>query len=168
MPKVTIVLGSRSDLKTVEESKMTDVLDEVKISWEVSIISAHRNSEDLANYCYENRQTTKVFIGVAGMAAALPGAIAANLLNWNPIIIGVPLVSDVLDGMDSLLSMVRMPPGIPLAVTGIGKSGLQNASILASKIVAQSEIQVSKDLKTYLSSKNKKAEIAIESSERVE
>ncbi len=146
MSQVVIILGSESDLGIVKESKMLEVLDEIGVSWELSIISAHRNSEELQNYCMEKYKypcrgradkdkDAEVFIGVAGMAAALPGVIASHV-RCCPVI-GVPLVSsDIPSGLDALYSMVRMPAGVPVAVPGIGKPGLYNAALLACQIIA--------------------------------
>lgn len=117
MAQVVIILGSESDQKIVKESQMVDLFEAVGISYEVAIISAHRNLQELTNYCVKTQEEgAQVYIGVAGMAAALPGAIASHI-RWRPVI-GVPLSSDILQGLDALLSMVRMPSGIPVAVPG--------------------------------------------------
>jgi len=166
MPQVIIILGSRSDKQVVEESKMLDILDDVGASWELSIISAHRNSDKLQRYCAAMKLSgALVFIGVAGMAAHLPGAIATNVHARLPVI-GVPLVSDILDGLDALFSMARMPKGIPVAVTGIGESALYNAAILACQIIALKDGRIERGLNDFFQNNQKVPEMKIQSSEK--
>ena len=163
MSQIVIILGSENDKEVVEESKMLDVLDGVGVSWKVSIISAHRNPKQLVNYCIKmEKGGTLVFVAAAGMAAALPGAIASHVRHLP--VIGVPLISEVLDGQDALFSMVRMPSGIPVAVPGIGKSGLYNAAILACQIVAIKDSTVEANLQKFLIEKDKIARISVLSS----
>ncbi|TSC72109.1 MAG: 5-(carboxyamino)imidazole ribonucleotide mutase [Parcubacteria group bacterium Gr01-1014_38] len=162
MPQVVVILGSESDRKVVDESQMPTLLDEVGVSWELSIISAHRNPQELQEYCAEmERQHAMMFIGVAGMAAALPGAIAANVGARLPVI-GVPLISDVLDAHDALYSMVRMPPHMPVAVCGIGKSGLINAAMFACQIVAAHQEPIRAGMERYIQKHAKPAQVAVQ------
>lgn len=163
MPQVVVILGSRSDLKRFEESGFCLVLDEIAVTYEVSIISAHRNPDELTEYC-RNRELggALVFVGIAGMAAALPGAIAALVIT-RPVI-GVPLPSEGFpDGMDALLAMYRMPPGKPVAVCS-----LANAALLACQMVALSDREVRDNLTTYLVEHERDPEIGILSSKRSE
>ncbi|MCH7828576.1 AIR carboxylase family protein [Patescibacteria group bacterium] len=148
MADIIVILGSTSDEEAVRSSKMFEVLDEVGVSWTAAAISAHRNPEELRDYCLSSGG--KVFIGVAGMSAALPGAIAA-IVKERPVI-GVALASDVLDGMDALLSIVRMPPGVSVSCTGIGSAGLRNAAIQACQIIALGDKGVKSGLTVYLES----------------
>ena len=149
---MVVILGSKSNEESVRESGMFDVLDKVGVSWIAAIISAHRNPEELKDYCLSSQG--KVFIGVAGMAAALPGAIAAIVKN-HPVI-GVALVSEVLEGLDALFAIVRMPPGVPVSCTGIGRAGLQNAAIQACQIIALGDKEVASGLAAYLENNQRK------------
>lgn len=137
MIRIAIVIGSESDRTILRNSGMLNILNEFRVEWELSIISAHRNPGTLYDYCrnVKDKGEVKVFIVAAGMAAALAGAIAAHVKTLP--IIGVPLPSvEFPNAMDALLSMVRMPPGCPVAVVGIGESGLKNAAILAAQILS--------------------------------
>lgn len=130
-PFVAILMGSDSDLPVMEAS--FDVLDKMKLPFEAQVLSAHRTPVQAKEYVKDAEQRgCKVFIAAAGMAAHLAGAVAANTVK--PVI-GVPL-SASLDGMDSLLSTVQMPPGIPVGSVAIGKAGAKNAAYLAAQIVA--------------------------------
>lgn len=168
MYKVAVILGSESDAEVVRDSKMLEVLKEVGIPYQVSIISSHRNPQELAKYCAEAVQGgIKVFIAVAGMAAALPGVIASYILSETPdscerVVIGVPLISDIPGGLDALLSMVRLPSGIPVAVSGIGKAGLHNAAILACQILAQGDSEIQNALCATVLRHKKYPKIGIE------
>ena len=137
---VAIVLGSKSDLDKVRQSKLLTTLDGVGITWELSVISAHRNPAALCNFVVERRDHTLVFIGIAGMAAALPGAIASWVSGLVPVL-GVALSSSVLDGLDALLSEARMPSGCPVAVCGIDQAGLDNAAIAQRLVVTRRTVQ---------------------------
>lgn len=167
MPKVCIILGSNSDKSIVMESGMLNVFNEIKVSWELSVISAHRNHHELQKYCREKVDEIDCFIGVAGMAAALPGAIV-SIIGDEKVVIGVPLKSDILDGLDALYSMVRMPSGRPVAVCGIGKSGLYNAAILACQIIALSDPVVRGAFQKFCAAYKKPVEINILSSKYVQ
>lgn len=167
---IAVVLGSQSDLEQVKSSRMVEILDQVSKSYDISIISAHRNPSELTEYCYQAVMVggAKVLIGVAGMSAALPGAIASIIgkLGTPMPVIGVPLPStEFPDGQDALLSMVRMPPGMPVAVCGIGKSGLHNAAILACQIVSLTDLKVCDSLNNYISRNTKPIQLGVQLTE---
>jgi 5-(carboxyamino)imidazole ribonucleotide mutase len=127
---VGIVMGSESDREVMEAAARE--LDERQIKHEVSVISAHRDPEKAAHYAKTAQQRgLKVIIAGAGKAAALPGVIAAYT---NLPVIGVPIKTGDLGGLDSLLSIVQMPPGVPVACVAI--NGARNAAILAAKILS--------------------------------
>jgi 5-(carboxyamino)imidazole ribonucleotide mutase len=126
MNKVAVILGSESDRAVAD--KAVKVLDEHKIPYEVSVISAHRNPEELDRYLRESDDVS-VIIAIAGLSAALPGIIASK--TEKPVI-GVP-VSGKLFGVDALLSMVQMPSGVPVGVVGIDNG--ENAALLALRIL---------------------------------
>ena len=131
-PLVSIIMGSTSDLPVME--KAARLLDDFGIPFEMNALSAHRTPAEVENFA-KNAQTRgiKVIIAAAGMAAHLPGVIAS--MTALPVI-GVPINSS-LDGMDALLAIVQMPPGIPVATVGI--NGAQNAGILAVQILSQGD-----------------------------
>lgn len=133
--KVSVIMGSQSDLKVMENCM--DILKEMDISYEVRILSAHRTPEETQAYA-ENlvSRGTKVVIAAAGGAAHLAGVIAGNTVL--PVI-GVPMETSNLGGIDSLLSTVQMPKGIPVATVAIGKSGAINAALLATSILATAD-----------------------------
>ena len=143
MPKVGIIMGSDSDLKVM--SKAAVMLEELGIEYEMTIISAHREPDELIEWTRgaEDRGI-KVMIAGAGMAAALPGMCAA--LFALPVI-GVPLSGKNLDGMDAVFSIMQMPPGVPVATVAI--DGAKNAAILAAKILAASDEELLNKLKAY-------------------
>lgn len=158
---VAIILGSKSDRSIVDESGLMGVLEILGIPWEISYISAHRNPHDLENYI--DSHAINVCIAAAGMSAALPGAIAA--VNRIVPVIGVPLPSDEFpDCRDALLAMVQMPPGMPVLVPGIKKTGLGKAAIAAAQILAVGSPEVRNALEQYLSSNTKKAQVSVDSS----
>ena len=138
-PLVAIIAGSKSDERIVEEA--ASVLKELNIEYEVQYLSAHRNHPQLEEYV--KKSEAKVFIAIAGMAAHLPGFIAS--ITTKPVI-GVP-VSGKLQGLDSLLSMVQMPRGFPVATVGIDMGS--NAAILAAQILALSDEQVASRLRQW-------------------
>jgi phosphoribosylaminoimidazole carboxylase PurE protein len=126
---VGIVMGSESDRDIME--KAAAELDERKIKYEINVLSAHRDPEKVAHYAKTAQSRgLKVLIGGAGKAAALPGVLAAYT---NLPVIGVPIKTSDLGGLDSLLSIVQMPPGVPVACVAI--NGARNAAILAAKIL---------------------------------
>lgn len=139
MVQVSIIIGSKSDLELGDKAK--SILDEFGVSNELNIISAHRNPEKLAEHV--KISNAQVFITIAGLAAALPGAVAAWTIK--PVI-GVP--KDVkLGGLDSLLSIVEMPTGVPVATVGIDNA--KNASLLAIEILALNDEGLSEKLLKY-------------------
>lgn len=130
--QVSVIVGSESDLDVMQRCK--DYLDYFDISNELKVISAHRNLRALSDHIQKlPGQGTKVVIAAAGMAAHLPGVVASQ--TTLPVI-GVPLSGSDLRGMDSLLSIVQMPSGIPVATVAIGKAGAANAAILSAEILA--------------------------------
>ncbi len=140
---VGIISGSASDQPIVD--KITDILDRFEIPWEYNVYSAHRTPNKCAAYVKAAEDAgMKVLIGVAGLAAALPGVMAAHTLL--PVI-GVPGNGGPLNGADALHSIVQMPPGIPVATVGIGNG--QNAGYLAAHILALSNPNVRKKLVEY-------------------
>ncbi|RJP29665.1 MAG: 5-(carboxyamino)imidazole ribonucleotide mutase [Candidatus Omnitrophota bacterium] len=132
MAKISIIMGSQSDLETVQET--VNILKEFKASFEIKVLSAHRTPRELAAYVESaQKRGVKVFIAAAGGAAALAGVIAAHTIL--PVI-GIPIETSSLKGMDSLLSTVQMPAGVPVASMAIGKAGARNAGLFALEIVA--------------------------------
>lgn len=148
-------MGSDSDLKVM--SKAADMLEELGISYEMNIISAHREPDELITWARGAVDSgMKVMIAGAGMAAALPGMCAA--LTPLPVI-GVPLAGSKLDGMDAVFSIMQMPPGVPVATVAI--DGAKNAAILAAKILATSDdalleklVNYTKEMKEQVEAKN--------------
>ena len=149
---ISIVMGSQSDWKTLVECE--DILKSFKISYEKKIVSAHRTPERLYDYAknIENRGIEVVIAG-AGGAAHLPGMIAS--LTTTPVL-GVPIESKVMKGIDSLLSIVQMPAGVPLPTLAIGNAGAINAALAAISILANKYPQILKKLKLYRSRITKK------------
>lgn len=143
-PLISIIMGSTSDLPVV--SKAAAFLDSMCIPFEMHALSAHRTPHQVERFASEARSRgIKVIIAAAGMAAALPGVIAA----LTPVpVIGVPIRSS-LEGRDALLSIVQMPPGIPVATVGI--DGAQNAAILATQILALSDADIADRLDQWRS-----------------
>ena len=140
--KVSIIMGSTSDLPVME--KAAKILDEFKIPFEINALSAHRTPEEVEKFAKSAKDNgIEVIIAGAGMAAHLPGVIAA--MTSLPVI-GVP-INATLDGMDSLLAIVQMPPGIPVATVGI--NGAQNAGILAAQIMANGNDELKQTLIDY-------------------
>jgi len=134
MAKVSIIMGSASDLEIVKEA--AEVLKEFKVSYEAKALSAHRTPKEVVQYVEKaSRSGVKVFIAAAGMSAALPGVVAAHTIL--PVI-GIPIESGNLKGLDALLSIAQMPPGVPVGCMSIGKSGAKNAALLALAILATS------------------------------
>ncbi len=142
LPKVSIIMGSTSDLPIMEKAAKT--LDEMGVYFEMNALSAHRTPMEVEQFAREaEKRGIRVIIAGAGMAAALPGVIAAN--TTLPVI-GVP-IKGMLDGLDALLSIVQMPPGIPVATVGV--NGAQNAALLAIQILSSSDEVLAMRLKTY-------------------
>lgn len=139
---VSIIMGSTSDLPVME--KACKWLDEMEIPFEVNALSAHRTPQAVEKFAREAQgRGIKVIIAGAGMAAALPGVIAAS--TTLPVI-GVP-IKGMLDGLDAMLSIVQMPPGIPVATVGV--NGAQNAAILAAQIIGLADSTVAQKVASY-------------------
>ena len=132
MPLVAVVMGSKSDADLMQPT--LDVLKELDIDYEVSVISAHRNPEKTRQYGLNARgRGVEVIIAAAGGAAHLPGVLAS----WTTLpVIGVPLATSELKGVDALYSVVQMPAGIPVATVAIGTAGTRNAAYLAAEILS--------------------------------
>lgn len=159
MSWVCILMGSDSDAEVM--SQACAALDEVGVQYEMKVASAHRTPERTQQVVAEaERDGAQVFIAGAGLAAHLPGVIAS--LTTKPVI-GVPLSGSALQGFDSLLAIVQMPPGIPVATVAIG--GARNAGILAAQIIATSNAEVAGRLKAMRGSM---AEGVIAKSKKVE
>jgi len=131
-PLVGIIMGSQSDWPTLRHA--AEALDSLAVAYETRIVSAHRTPDRLADYAKTARDRgLKVIIAGAGGAAPLPGMTAA----MTPLpVLGVPIESQVLKGMDSLLSIVQMPGGVPVGTLAIGKAGARNAALLAAAVLA--------------------------------
>lgn len=141
-PVVSIIMGSTSDLKVME--KAASFFDEMEIPFEINALSAHRTPENVEKFAKNAEDNgLKVIIAGAGMAAHLPGVIAS--MTSLPVI-GVPINAS-LDGMDALLAIVQMPPGIPVATVGI--DGALNAGILAAQMMATGDPELMKKLHAY-------------------
>jgi 5-(carboxyamino)imidazole ribonucleotide mutase len=144
-PLVSIVMGSKSDLETLKEA--SDVLDGFGLAHEMRVISAHRTPETARAYALSAEERgVQVIIAGAGKAAHLAGVIAS--MTTLPII-GVPMTTSDLGGLDSLLSMVQMPGGIPVATVAIGKTGAKNAALLAVAILALADSPLRSRLVEY-------------------
>ena len=141
-PIVSIIMGSTSDLPVME--KACKLLNELQVPFEVNALSAHRTPDAVESFARSAKDRgLKVIIAGAGMAAALPGVIAAS--TTMPVI-GVP-IKGMLDGLDAMLSIIQMPPGIPVATVGV--NGAQNAAILAVEMLALSDADVAARLAAY-------------------
>lgn len=148
-PKVSIIMGSTSDLPVME--KAAALLNEFKIPFEMNALSAHRTPREVEKFATHARENgIQVIIAAAGMAAHLPGVIAS--MTTIPVI-GVPINAS-LDGMDALLAIVQMPPGIPVATVGI--NGALNAGILAVQMMSTNDIELQQKLAEYKENLKKK------------
>ncbi len=142
---VAIFLGSNSDREYIEETQK--ILSDFNVSFETIVCSAHRSPEKLVSEITRVENLgVKVFVAMAGYAAHLPGTIAAR--TTKPVL-GVPLPSSELQGIDALLSVVQMPGGVPVATLGIGKSGAKNAALLAIQILSLSSQELLDQWKKY-------------------
>ena len=142
---VSVVMGSKSDWETMQDT--CDILDELKIPYETKIVSAHRTPNRLFNYAKKAKLNgVSVIIAGAGGAAHLPGMIAS--LTTLPVL-GVPIESKTLKGMDSLLSILQMPAGVPVGTLAIGSAGAKNAALLAVSILSNKNPQISKKLENW-------------------
>ena len=144
-------MGSQSDFKTMKLTKQ--ILKKLKVPLEIKIISAHRTPMRMYKYAFEaEKNNIGVIIAGAGGSAHLPGMIAS--LTTIPVI-GVPIESRKLKGLDSLLSIVQMPKGIPVGSVAIGEDGAMNAGLYAASIIALSNKEIKKNLKNYRSKQSK-------------
>lgn len=149
-PLVSIIMGSTSDLPVME--KAAQLLNDLHVPFEMNALSAHRTPEAVEEFAKKARtRGIRVIIAAAGMAAALPGVIAAN--TTLPVI-GVPIKGSVLDGVDALYSIIQMPPGIPVATVAI--NGAMNAAILAVQMLALSDANLAESLIAYKEGLKKK------------
>jgi len=139
---VGVIMGSKSDWETMKHA--CEVLDQFEVAYEKKVVSAHRTPDLMFSYAKEARERgLKVIIAGAGGAAHLPGMVAANTIL--PVI-GVPVQSQALNGLDSLLSIVQMPGGVPVATVAIGKAGAVNAGLLATQILATEDTSLADKL----------------------
>ena len=149
--QVAIIMGSDSDLPVVEAS--FSILESFGVNYTKNVMSAHRTPHDVMDLIKRSEENgCKVFIAAAGMAAHLAGAIAAH--STKPVI-GIPIESGGMGGIDALLSTAMMPPGVPVATVAVGKSGAKNSAILAVQILATSDDELAQKLKDYKSNMRK-------------
>ncbi len=150
-PLVGIIMGSQSDWKTMENA--AQILDDLKIKYESKIVSAHRTPDRLYEYAKTARERgLKVIIAGAGGAAHLPGMTAS--MTTLPVL-GVPVESRTLKGLDSLLSIAQMPAGIPVGTLAIGTAGAKNAALLAAAIISTSDDKVASRLEQFRNKQTK-------------
>ena len=150
-PVVGIIMGSQSDWETMEHAH--DVLHDLGVKHEVLIVSAHRTPERMRDYAKSaEKRGLKVIIAGAGGAAHLPGMVAS--FTTLPVL-GVPVESKTLKGLDSLLSIAQMPGGIPVGTLAIGKAGSKNAGLLAASIIALQDKSVAKKLAAFRTKQTK-------------
>ena len=151
-PSVAIIMGSQSDWETMKFSQET--LIKLKIPFVTKIISAHRTPDRMTDFAKKAKEKSiHVVIAGAGGAAHLPGMVASHT---DLPVIGVPVQSSALNGLDSLLSIVQMPSGVPVATMSIGKAGAINAAVYAAKILSLSDNEINSRLIDWLSSQTKK------------
>jgi phosphoribosylaminoimidazole carboxylase PurE protein len=143
--KVLIVMGSESDLTVMQET--AGLLEEFGIPFEMTIASAHRSPGRVSSVVAEaERKGVDVIVAGAGMSAHLAGVIASHAV---VPVIGVPINASPLGGLDSLLSTVQMPPGVPVAAMAVGKAGAKNAAVLAAQIIGRKDPAVLRRLRAY-------------------
>jgi 5-(carboxyamino)imidazole ribonucleotide mutase len=145
MPLVGVVIGSKTDEPLIQPA--LDMLKQLNIEYELSILSAHRNPDKVREYASEVKQREiEVIIAAAGAAAHLPGVLAS----WTTLpVIGVPLPTSELKGIDSLYSIVQMPAGVPVACVGIGTAGAKNAALLAAQILGIKHKEIKNAYEAY-------------------
>ncbi|ASD25970.1 5-(carboxyamino)imidazole ribonucleotide mutase [Brevundimonas diminuta] len=144
-PPVAIIMGSRSDWPTMKLA--ADRLDQLGVAWEAKVVSAHRTPQRLYDFATTAKDKGfKVIVAGAGGAAHLPG-MAASMTDLP--VLGVPVQSKALKGLDSLLSIVQMPGGVPVATLAIGEAGAANAGILAAQILALSDTSIAERLSAF-------------------
>lgn len=140
--KISVIMGSQSDYPTMD--KACEILEKLEIEYEVKIVSAHRTPDRLYEFAKEAKERgVQIIIAGAGGAAHLPGMVAS--LTDIPVL-GVPIKSKALKGMDSLLSIVQMPGGVPVATFAIGEAGAKNAALFAASIIGLTDKEVSSNL----------------------
>lgn len=150
--QVAIMMGSQSDLPTMQEAEK--ILKEFGVGCEMRVLSAHRTPAETAQYAEELKSRgVKIVIAGAGGSAALAGVVAAHT---NLPVIGIPIQETALNGMDSLLSTVQMPPGVPVAAVAIGKPGAKNAALLAIRILALSNEDLDNKLAQFMTAQREK------------
>ena len=155
IPVVALIMGSQSDWETMKFSE--DTLLTLKIPFITKIISAHRTPERMYKFASESENNKiQIIIAGAGGAAHLPGMVASHT---NVPVIGVPIESSSLKGMDSLLSIVQMPGGVPVATMSIGKAGAINAAIYAAKILSLSNVIIKNTLNEWILTQTNKVPI---------
>jgi len=144
-PVVAVVMGSKSDAPTMQEC--LDTLDKLGVAYETQVMSAHRTPDKVREFAQSAAERgIRVIIAGAGGSAALPGIIKA----YTPLpVIGVPLASSALKGVDALMAIAQMPPGVPVATVAVGKWGAHNAALLAAEILALSDEAVRKAYEVY-------------------
>ena len=145
MALVGVVIGSKRDNELIQPA--LDMFKQLGIDYELSVISAHRNPEKLREYGLQaEKRGLKVIIAAAGKAAHLPGVMAS----WTTLpVIGVPLPSGELEGVDALLSISQMPSGVPVACMGVGKSGAKNAALFAAQILGTESKEIREAYRKY-------------------
>ena len=159
-PQVGVIMGSISDWETMKYA--CEVLEELKIPYDKKVVSAHRTPDLMFKYAETARESgLKIIIAGAGGAAHLPGMVAAK--TTLPVI-GVPVQSRALNGLDSLLSIVQMPGGVPVATVAIGKAGATNAGLLAAQILAAFDGQLAEKLEAK---RNETKDKVLETSEQL-
>lgn len=160
-PQVGIIMGSDSDLPVMQEA--ANLLDELEIHYEITIVSAHRTPDRMYEYAKNAAEKKfKTIIAGAGGSAHLPGMVAS--MTTLPVI-GVPIKTKTMDGLDSLLSIVQMPPGIPVATVAV--NGAKNAGLLAAKIIGTNDKTVQKKLEKYQKDLEKSVLIKVEKLKKV-
>ncbi|MFZ4844342.1 5-(carboxyamino)imidazole ribonucleotide mutase [Enterococcus casseliflavus] len=160
-PAVAVIMGSMSDWETMKECCL--ILDELAIPYQKKVVSAHRTPDLMFEFAETARvDGIKVIVAGAGGAAHLPGMVAAK--TTLPVI-GVPVQSRALNGLDSLLSIVQMPAGVPVATTAIGKAGATNAGLLAAQMLSMYDLEIAEKLNAR---RNTLKEIVLESSDQLD
>jgi len=145
MALVGVIIGSKTDTELIQPA--LDTFKQLGIDYELSVISAHRNPEKIREYGLEaEKRGLKVIIAAAGYAAHLPGVLAS----WTTLpVIGIPLPTSELKGIDSLLSISQMPGGVPVACMGVGQSGAKNAALLAAQILGTERKDIKEAYRKY-------------------
>ncbi|EGQ26039.1 phosphoribosylaminoimidazole carboxylase catalytic subunit PurE [Sporosarcina newyorkensis 2681] len=160
-PKIGVIMGSKSDWETMKHA--CEILDELDVPYEKNVVSAHRTPDFMFEYAEQAEgKGLHAIIAGAGGAAHLPGMVAAKTL---VPVIGVPVQSKALNGMDSLLSIVQMPGGVPVATVSIGKAGATNAGLLAAQMLSVQDAELRKKLQQR---RDEMRQVSLESSGELE